>query len=92
MIRAFLLLLIPMFCVPLLLAAAESQVYPRPQRMEISTTYTTVTEVSVRTRGKKSRGGMWDNLPKVKEGYAIAITEGKATIYVNDNTGLFYAK
>ncbi|MBQ9836356.1 MAG: beta-N-acetylglucosaminidase domain-containing protein [Akkermansia sp.] len=92
MIRIFLLLLMQMLCAPLLSAAAESPVYPRPQRMEISPTYTTVTEVSVRQRGKKSRGGMWDNLPKVKEGYAISITEGKAIIYVNDDTGLFYAK
>lgn len=92
MIRAFLFLVMLMVSAPLLLAAAESPVYPRPQRMEISTSYTTVTEVSVRKRDKKSRGGMWENLPKVKEGYAIAITEGKATIYVNDDTGLFYAK
>ena len=92
MIRVFLLFLMQMLCVPMLLAAAESPVYPRPQRMEISSTYTTVTEVSVRKRGKKSRGGMWDNLPKVKEGYAISITEGKATIYANDDAGVFYAK
>ena len=61
-----------MLCAPLLSAAAESPVYPRPQRMEISATYTTVTEVSVRKRGKKSRGGMWEHLPKVKEVYAIS--------------------
>lgn len=80
------------FCAPQLFAAAESPIYPRPKRMEISSTYTTVTEVSVRKRSKKSRGGMWDNLPNVKEGYAISVTEGKATIYANDDTGLFYAK
>ena len=92
MIRVFLLFLMQMLCAPLLSAAAESPVYPKPQRMEISSAYTTVTEVSVRKRGKKSRGGMWDNLPKVKEAYAISITEGKATIYANDDAGIFYAK
>ena len=31
---------------------------------------------------------MWENLPKVKEAYAISITEGKATIYANDDAGI----
>ena len=93
MIRVLLLLLLTAaLCVPQLSWAAESPVYPRPQRMELSPVTTAVTEVSVRKRGKKSRGGLWDELPRVKEGYAISITEGKLTVYANDDSGLFYAR
>ena len=60
--------------------------------MDIQAKTTAVKEISIRKRGNKSRGGLWDSLPKVKEGYAISITEGKLTVYANDDTGIFYAR
>ena len=92
MMKGFLLTLTLALCCSSLGTAAESPVYPRPQRVELSGKYTTVKEVSVRKRGKNSRGGIWDKLPKIDEGYAISIAAGKLTIYANDETGLFYAR
>ena len=92
MMKGFLLTLTLAICCSSLGTAAESPVYPRPQRVELSGKYTAVKEVSVRKRGKNSRGGIWDKLPKVNEGYAISIAAGKLTIYANDETGLFYAR
>ena len=92
MMKGFLLTLTLALCCSSLGTAAESPVYPRPQRVELSGKYTTVKEVSVRKRGKNSRGGIWDKLPKVDEGYAISIAAGQLTIYANDETGLFYAR
>ena len=91
MMKGLLLALTLALCFTPLGAAAESLVYPRPQRMELSGKYTSVKEVAVRKRGRHSRGGLWDKLPKVKEGYALSITAGKLTVYANDETGLFYA-
>ena len=93
MIRVLpLLLLTVVLCVSQLAGAAESPIYPRPQRMEISPGTTTVTEVRVRKRSKKSRGGMWDELPGTKEGDAISIIEGKLNVYANYDSGVFYAR
>ena len=92
MIKVLLLTLVLAFVSSLRCSAAESPVYPRPQRMELGSQMTTVKEVSVRKRGKKSRGGLWSKLPEVKEGYAISITDDKLTVYANDDTGVFYAK
>lgn len=92
MIKVLLLTLVLAFVSSLRCSAADSLVYPRPQRMELGSQMTTVKEVSVRKRGKKSRGGLWSKLPEVKEGYALSITDDKLTVYANDDTGVFYAK
>lgn len=92
MIKVLLLTLVLAFVSSLHCSAAESPVYPRPQRMELGSQMTTVKEVSVRKRSKKSRGGLWSKLPEVKEGYALSITDDKLTVYANDDTGVFYAK
>ncbi len=93
MIKAFFLALVSALCFALLSASAEVvSVYPSPQKMELGSKYTTVKDVNVRKRGKNSRGGMWEKLPNVKEGYAISISAGKLNVYANDDTGVFYAK
>lgn len=75
-----------------LLSAAESAVYPQPQRMKLGKEFTKVKEVVIRKRNKKSRGSGWEKLPKVSGAYAITITPGKLNVYAQDDTGVFYAK
>ena len=92
MIKVFLLTVILAIATSLHCSAAESPVYPRPRHLELSNKLTAVKEVTIRKRGKKCRGDMWNKLPEVKEGYAISISAGKLTVYANDDAGIFYAK
>ena len=91
MIRALLSVLILAFAPPFL-HGAEPAVYPLPQRMKLGKEYTSVKEVVIRKRNKKSRGSGWEKLPKVSGAYAITITPGKVNVYAQDDTGIFYAK
>lgn len=73
--------------------AHESEVYPRPQRMDLNSKFTEIKEVHIRKRGKKSsNSSTWNRLPNVSGGYAISITPGKLLVHANDDDGLFYAK
>ena len=67
-------------------------IYPYPQHNGMRSVTTRVTDVQVIYRQPDSRGGMWDRLPNVAEGYAIDITPGKLTIYANDEMGVYYAR
>lgn len=75
-----------------LMAAEASPIYPVPQICKLTEHNTTVKEVEVYRRKKKSHGGVWDRLPRVSGGYALIITPGKLNIYANDAAGLYYAK
>lgn len=67
-------------------------IYPYPQHNGMRSVTTRVNDVQVIYRQADSRGGMWDRLPNVAEGYAIDITPGKLTIYANDEMGVYYAR
>ena len=73
-------------------AAAESAVYPQPKRIKLKGEYTTVKEVVIRKRNKKSHGSGWEKLPQVSGAYAVTITPGKLSVHAQDDTGVFYAK
>lgn len=73
-------------------AGEPSRVYPRPQRMDLTSEYTTVRKVIVRKRSKKSKGSIWDRLPEVSGAYSISITPGKLVVYAHDDDGVFYAR
>ena len=67
-------------------------IYPTPQHNGMRSITTRVKDVQILMRSAQSKGGLWDRLPQVPEGYAIDITPGKLTVYANDETGRFYAR
>ena len=67
-------------------------IYPQPQLNGMRSVTTSVTDVQIHLRTPESKGGMWNRLPNIAEGYAIEITPGKLTIYANDETGIYYAR
>ena len=75
-----------------LLPAKAVVIYPQPQHNGMRSVTTRVKEVQILMRTAESKGGLWDRLPNVPEGYAIDITPGKLTIYANDETGRYYAR
>ena len=80
-------------CALLSLLPAEAVViYPQPQHNGMRSVTTRVKEVQILMRTAESKGGLWERLPNVPEGYAIDITPGKLTIYANDETGRYYAR
>ena len=94
MFRSFTFLALVLIIVAYLLpvTAAESAVYPQPKRIKLKDQYTSVKEVVIRKRNKKSNGSGWKKLPKVSGAYAISITPGKLSVHAHDDTGVFYAK
>ncbi len=75
-----------------LLSAEAVVIYPQPQHNGMRSVTTRVKEVQIIMRTPESKGGMWDRLPDVPEGYAVHIEPGKLTIYANDETGRYYAR
>ncbi len=67
-------------------------IYPQPQHNGLRSVTTKVKDVQIIMRTPDSKGGMWERLPNMPEGYAIDITPGKLSIYANDDTGAYYAR
>ena len=75
------------------LPAVEAVViYPTPQHNGMRSVTTRVNDVQVFLRTRESKGGMWDRLPAIPEGYAVDITPGKLVVYANDDAGVYYAR
>ena len=72
-------------------AAEAVVIYPTPQHNGMRSVTTRVNDVQVIMRDQESKGGMWDRLPDIPEGYAVDITPGKVTVYANDEAGVYYA-
>ena len=73
-------------------AQAANQVFPQPQKVELSDQSSRVKSVSQKLRSDKSRGGIWSQIPKQVGAYAINISPKKVSIYAHDKAGLFYAR
>ena len=67
-------------------------IYPQPQHNGMRSITTRVSDVQVHLRQPDSKGGMWERLPLVPQGYAINITPGKLEVFANDEDGAYYAR
>ncbi len=90
-------LLAPLVCSLFALLSAHQTaqavvIYPQPQHNGMRSVTTKVNNVQIFYRKPDSKGGMWDRLPAIPEGYAIDITPGLLTIYANDEMGVYYAR
>ena len=82
--------------------AAVSPVYPTPQKCQLGTEYTRVTEVVIFpiTSNERGKDDPSSNLPAKEGSYALRITPGKLEVFVHgqpwsselDELGLYYAK
>lgn len=86
-----------LFCATMFLLTSNQStqavvIYPQPQLNGMRSVTTRVTDVQVIYRTPDARGGMWERLPNIPQGYAINITPGKLTVYANDEDGAYYAR
>ncbi len=79
-------------CISSSLPAEAVVIYPQPQHNGMRSVTTKVNDVQIVYRTPSSKGGMWDRLPNIPEGYAVDITPGKLTVYANDETSVYYAR